>query len=140
MVKKDWKTTSVAQSGNRCRLVFQSFFTMIFLQQGSLCVFFHSCLDSALFTGQSLLVVHFARKFLLLGVVNFCMPSAQSLIPHHHFIFGSSYAYLCCKTTIIIILIINLLSCLPFKNSNNNVQQSLCLLNPIYISIVCRPC
>ena len=47
---------------NRCRVVFQSFFTTIFLQKDSLLVF-HPCLVSALYTGPSLTVVNFDRKF-----------------------------------------------------------------------------
>ena len=73
-VKKDYKTILHLFPDYATYVeFFQSFFTMTFLQQGSLLVF-HPCLNvSVLFTGPSLNVVDFYRKYFTPSYLHTCI-------------------------------------------------------------------
>ena len=72
-------STSVAKSCNKSRVVFQSFYTTIFLQQESLLVF-SSLPFSVHFTGLSLLVVKFCRKLFTRSFCSFCLLFGSKLV------------------------------------------------------------
>ena len=83
-------STSDAQAGNRCQVVFQSFFTTIFLQQDSLLVF-PPFPRFCTFTGPPLLVINFYSKVFTLSLCPFFWLLGNKLVKRYGSTFSGNF-------------------------------------------------